>query len=123
MYLFYYDLPSSVLSLVLLPIKDPAIFYVLSFGYYPIIKFFIEKIRSKPIAYVIKGIVFTVAFSALFFIAVKFLAPESGLTKYLIFIYPIGLLVFFAFDYSFTKLSFSYVNNIRKRLGIDKLLK
>lgn len=116
-------LVSSVLGIVLLPIKDPAIFYVLSFGYYPIVKYFVEKIRVKAIPYVIKGAVFTAAFSALFYIAVKFLVPEAGLTKYLIFIYPAALLVFFVFDYSFSRLSYSYVTKLRKRLGINKLLK
>ena len=114
---------TTALSLLLLPIKDPALFYALSFGYYPIIKLLIEKITYRPISYLLKGIVFTAAFSVLFYIAVKFLVPGTNLMKYLIFIYPAALVVFFVFDYALSKLIRSYVFNLRKRLGIDKLLK
>lgn len=116
-------LVASVLSFLLLPVKDPAIFFTLSFGYYPIIKLLIEKLPSKPVAYVLKGLVFTAAFTVLFIIAVKILVPQVGLTKYLIFIYPCALAVFFVFDHAFSRLIFSYKGYLRKRLGIDKFLK
>ena len=122
-YAFMIYAAASVLALLLLPVKDPAIFFALSFGYYPILKLLIEKIKNKIVAYALKGCVFTAAFSALFLIAIKFLVPNANLTKYAIVWYLFGLLIFFAFDYAFSKLIRSYFFSLRKRLGIDKLLK
>lgn len=113
---------ASFLSFILLPVKDPAIFFAASFGFYPIVKALLEKIRSK-ISYLYKGLVFTAAFAFLYFVAIKFLAPQVDLMKYLFIIYPVALIVFFIFDYAFSKLTHSYCNYLRKRLGIDKLLK
>jgi len=114
---------SSALAILLLPVKDPALFYALSFGFYPIIKLIIERISIKPVCYLLKGAVFSASFFILFFIAVKVLVPESDLMKYLVFIFPAALAVFFAFDFAFSRLIRSYAFNLRKRLRIDKLLK
>ena len=47
--------------------------YVLLFGYYPVLKAYIERIESKVLQYVIKFAVFNAAVLAVYFITVKIL--------------------------------------------------
>lgn len=50
----------AILSLFMLPDKECALMYSMFFGYYPLIKFEIEKIHSKIISYLLKIFVFNV---------------------------------------------------------------
>ena len=113
----------SLISFFLLPVKDPLLYYTAFFGFYPIIKALTERL-NKAMAYIIKGAVFTASFFAVLFLGIKLIAPEVKLETYLVIIgYAVLLAVFYAFDYALTKLILSYNSRIRKRLGIDKLLK
>lgn len=48
----------SLLSFLLVPDKECVLMYALFFGYYPIIKASIEKIKIKPLVYIAKFLVF-----------------------------------------------------------------
>ena len=41
----------SVLAFLLLPVKDPLLYFAGFFGYYPILKSVIEKIKIKPLSF------------------------------------------------------------------------
>ena len=56
----------SVLSLVLLPQKSPAVVFALYAGYYPILKSYLERL-PRVISFVLKIAEFNLAFSALIF--------------------------------------------------------
>ncbi len=114
---------TATLAFLLLPNKDPMLYFSCFFGYYPIIKKLTEYL-NKPLGYLLKGLTFTAAYAFVAFIGIKFIAPQAlELLKYIFIVYPVVLLVFYAFDYALTKLLRYYEINLRKRLGIDKFLK
>lgn len=52
---------SALLCFMLIPEIEANLFYVFFFGYYPIVKELIERIKPKPLAFVIKLAVFNIA--------------------------------------------------------------
>lgn len=54
-------LATSILSLILVPDKESALIYILFFGYYPLIKRPIEKIKHKIFSIILKFAVFNVS--------------------------------------------------------------
>ena len=113
----------SILAFLLLPVKDPLLYFAGFFGYYPIVKNLAEK-ANKVLSYVIKGVAFSVAFVAIYFVGIKFFAPEVTIKPTIVFVaYLVLLIVFYLFDYALNKLTVSYINRLRKRMRIDDLLK
>ena len=55
---FYVYLAVAVLSMLFVPDKETALMYTLFFGYYPIVKPFIEKIKIKVIPFILKLLLF-----------------------------------------------------------------
>ena len=110
---------TSILALILLPIKAPAIYYALFFGFYPILKEKFEKQR-KLICWVLKEIVFNVCLVALGFITVFFAtAGENELfSSYPLLAAFVALaeVVFVVYDIALTRLISFYIISIRNRL-------
>ncbi|MBE6577785.1 MAG: hypothetical protein E7653_06575 [Ruminococcaceae bacterium] len=109
---------TSVLAILLLPNKTPAIEYALFFGFYPILKEKYEK-RRAPIAWVLKELTFNIALVAVFF-ALKFVVLGNAVIP--MYFYVIGLvlleLVFVLYDLALTKLITYYLCSLRKRFKI-----
>ncbi len=59
----------SILSFIVVPEKETVLMYVLFFGYYPIIKSCVEKIKPKPFVYAVKFLIFNSAVAAVELIA------------------------------------------------------
>lgn len=57
-YAFYVFLAVSVLSMLFVPDKETALMYALFFGYYPIVKPLIEKIKVKVLPFLLKLLLF-----------------------------------------------------------------
>ena len=75
-------LVTSILSLILLPIKTPAIFYALFAGFYPILKEKLEKL-SRPISWLLKLVVFHLCLGLIFLILKLFLPSALASSMYL----------------------------------------
>jgi hypothetical protein len=109
---------TTVLSLILLPNKTPAVFYAIFFGFYPILKEKLEKL-NKITSWVLKEITFNVclvlmAFAAYFFITVG----DNALLNSPIIIAGIALLaelVFILYDVALTRLISFYLVSLRHR--------
>ena len=105
---------SSIIGFFLLPINI-ILLYILFFGIYGIIKFYIEKINKLPLEIIIKVIFFNIIFFISFFIFNSFISIE--ITKL-----PIGLfivvaqIVFLVFDYALTLLISFYLERIHSKL-------
>lgn len=52
---------TSILSLILVPDKESALVFILFFGYYPIVKDFLEKIRPKFLSVILRFAVFNIS--------------------------------------------------------------
>ena len=110
---------TSVLSLILLPVKTPAAFYVIFFGFYPILK---EKIERRPrlLQWVIKEAIFNVALVIMGF-AVYFLSTTGDnllLENPLIIAATVVMaeLAFVLYDIALTRLISFYIIKLRGRL-------
>ena len=106
---------TGVLSLILLPNKTPAAMYVVFLGYYPIIKEKLEMLK-KPIAWLLKELVFKAALVALLLI-VKFLLMPTVNDPWWLYVVVIVLAqaVFILYDIALTRLITFYLIKLRHR--------
>lgn len=65
---------TALLSFLIVTDKEAALLYTAFFGYYPIIKALIERIRSRVVQYIVKYAVFNVCMIASFYIAIRLLS-------------------------------------------------
>ncbi len=107
---------TGILSIILLPQRLPAAMYILFFGFYPIVKEKIEKLKSRVAQWAIKEVIFNVCLIALML-----------LSRYILYLDVDGLLVFEAvffllangtfviYDIALTRLISLYVFRLRKK--------
>ena len=110
---------TSFMSMLLSVDKSSAILFIMLLGYYPMLKFKIERIRLKSVRFLIKMIIFNVAVIAAFFITMKlFEIPEQSLVWFGISV-PVIMLVmgnftFIIYDRCITNLCYIYFYKYRK---------
>ncbi len=109
---------TGILSLILIPQKTPAVFYLLFFGYYPILKEKLEK-RPKVVAWVLKEVIFNVALVLILLLS-HFLLTASGTTPILLYVAFAALseILFPVYDIALTRLISLYLYRLRKRFRI-----
>ncbi len=115
----------SVLSLLLLPNKSPAILFVGLFGYVPISKFFFEK-KMKKWAWLPKVLVFNLLFGAIVYFGAELMGFSTeniwGIPAFVFYIvyFIFANIVYVLCDILFTRLSriyfYRYRDKIRKYL-------
>ena len=116
----------AVLSLLFAADKEAALLFVLFFGYYPVLKSFLERISNKVLSWISKFAVFNVAVVACFFLAVNFLQlPEDSFTVFGIYLpwvfLILGNAVFLIYDIALSGLVATYVEKLHLR--VTKTLK
>ena len=105
---------SSIIGLFLIPINI-ILLYILFFGIYGIVKYFIEKINNMPLEILFKFIFFNIILFISFFIFKTFISIQ--ITKL-----PIGLfwimaqVVFLIFDYALSLLITFYLEKIHTKV-------
>ncbi len=87
----------AILSFFITPDKEAAIFFTFFFGFYPILKDTLEKIKSKILKWLLKFVVFNIAIVIIYQLTVKLLGTvdlieEFGFMKQ--FMLP-GLIIMF----------------------------
>ncbi len=106
--------------------KESSLCYILFFGYYPIIKAVIEKIRSTVLEWIVKLGVFNIAFAAILLIGTFVFGLDAGdmgeFGKYTaLVLFVCGNIMFLAYDVCISRLVALYVakyrNKIRKYIG------
>ena len=115
-------LVATVISLIILPIRDPAYYFAAFFGYYPVIKSFSERFK-KGLEYTIKIVSFSTAFIFLTLLYKIVLAPEINLSWYPIPVFIAGIVVILVYDCAMTLCITEYISKLRKLLKIDHFLK
>ncbi len=116
---------SSALTILLCE-KEAMLMYVFIFGYYPILKAFIERIKKPILEWLIKMLFFNlVIISVYLFIAGLFgidLSKEIAIGKYMEYIIlAMGNIVFVVYDITVSRMASFYIYLIRPK--IHKLLK
>ena len=114
---------TSILSIILLPQKSPAIFYACFMGFYPIIKSYLERINSALVRWIIKLVVGNAALALMFILMSLFLPDEFEGGWLMLVTYLLGIIAFLMYDVALSKLITLYFVRIRDRIKIYKFLK
>ena len=115
----------SVLSLLLLGNKNPAIYFVLFFGFYPILKEKIEKL-NKVVSWILKETVFIVSVCviAVAGVFVTSMGNEELIQKalqqpiFIAVVFVLSEIVFVLYDWALTRVITFYLIKLRYRLKI-----
>lgn len=111
---------TSLLALLLLPQKSPAIFYSLFLGFYPILKEKIER-RSRLFSFLFKLLIFHVCLGCIYFVFKLFLPgvlDEGSMLWLGAVLYFLSLLCFILYDFALTRLITFYLLRLRKNFRI-----
>lgn len=111
----------SLLALLISADKEAVVYFIMFFGFYPIIKNFIERLRSKSIQYVLKYAVFNVCIIGAFFAATFiFNVPADSFTVFGFYVpwafLLAGNVFFLLYDRCVTVMVIYYVKKIRTKL-------
>lgn len=109
----------SILSFLVVADKEAAVMYALFFGYYPIIKGFIEKNTKTVLSWIIKYIIFNIAIIGSYFIVTRLLDigfDDMGLFgKYALpALLALANIVFSIYDVALTRLVSMYLYSWQK---------
>lgn len=112
----------SVLSFLLLSDKEAALYYAVFLGFYPIVKNFIERIKSRVLQYVLKFSAFNVCMVLAFYLSVFVLSiPKESFSingHYLPLVFlALGNVAFIIYDFCVTKVVTIYLLKIHKLLS------
>ena len=112
---------TSLLSVLLLPNKFPVAVYLFFAGFYPIIKEKLEgKIKPRVLSYVLKLIIFNLAFAAIAAVSIFVLRLPMEGDWLLPALFALGNLTFVVYDLALTRLITMYIVTIRPRLTFLK---
>lgn len=113
-------LVTSILSLILLPIKPPAVFYALFFGFYPILKEKLERL-SGFVSWILKLVIFHLSVGVMWGVFKLFIPSaleDMGMGWMLLALYALGLVCFVLYDIALTRLITFYLFRLRKLFRI-----
>ena len=105
----------SILAFLLIPDKFCVLMFAVLFGLYPMVKSLIERLRRRPLEYVLKLVFFNLAFTVLYVVmknAVLASLPEVFSVVWVL--YLAGNVVFLLYDFSFGKLIGAYTARIQR---------
>lgn len=114
---------TSILSLVMLPQKTPAIFYACFMGFYPIVKSFIERTNKAWLRWLVKLVVGHAAIGLMFLFMSIFVPEDFNGDGLIIVTYALAISAFVLYDIALSKLITLYFKMIRERIKIYKFLK
>lgn len=110
----------AILSFFITPDKEAAIFFSVLFGYYPVLKDAVDKMKAKLIAWIIKLVVFDAAMILIYYITVYVFGTidifeEFGfLGSFMIPVLIIAMnIIFLLYDYCLTVIKEAYVKWFR----------
>lgn len=108
----------SVLSLLLIPNKLPAIFFTLFFGFYPIIKEKLER-KNKIISWILKEIIFNICLALIMLLYIFLFFESTGISIPMPWLIVAAVIlckfVFVMYDIALTRIITFYVIKLRHR--------
>lgn len=106
---------AAILDFVLLPTKFCAMLYAVLFGLYPLIKALIERLRRRPLEYLLKLVFFNLALSLLYFVMrAAVLDSLPSVFSRLEILYLAGNIVFLVYDFGLSKLIGFYIARVHR---------
>lgn len=115
-WLFY--IASSLLALLLIPMKSIALLYAMLFGIYGIVKGYSERVHDRAIVIVLKLLFFNLSLFIIYKIATAFLPNELIIsTRWApVLLWLAAQVAFLVYDYAYTLFLRLYHNRIRRIL-------
>lgn len=103
----------SLLSIIIVPDYEVKALFIAFFGYYPIIKFKIEKISSKYLQYILKLAIFSSTMSISYLVLINIVGVQGLVEEFSSGIINMGMLLvggatFLVYDFSLAKYVFFY---------------
>lgn len=110
----------ALLSLLITPDREAALFFILFFGYYPIIKAKLETIKLRLLEWVVKLIIYNVGVVGAFLLAINIFGMNQVMDELGKYGIPLFMVVanitFVVYDIALTRLISQYLAQIRPRL-------
>ena len=109
---------TAILAFLLVPDKFCVLLFGALFGLYPMMKSLIERLRKKPLEYVLKLAFFNAAFTAVYLVmsaAVAASLPQV-LGSSVWVLYLAANVVFLLYDYGFSKLIALYIARVQRAI-------
>jgi len=107
---------TSVLGFIISPLRGNVLVYCLFFGYYPILKGFIERLRPIYLEWILKLILFNISLTAaLMLYRAGFLVAVTIPDIAVLLIYAAANLAFIVYDIGFSKLTAFYIYRFKRR--------
>ena len=110
----YVYIISCALGLLLIPDKSAPLLYILFFGFYPVVKSLIERVKGAPLQWILKLLVFNISFTVIWFLLRKLIFESSDNPPGILLLYLGGNIVFALFDYGFSKVIWLYIDRVSK---------
>lgn len=112
---------SAIISLLILPQKNAAIWYLFIFGHYGVTKSAIERISRVALEWAAKAAVYTAAFFILYVFLPKAFAALTDLIPFgLVPVYFVGIAVFALYDIGFSRLIGLYLRRVARSFGKEE---
>lgn len=107
----------SLLSFFFCPSKLAAVYYILFFGYYPVVKRYIEMLPGKPLRWILKYALFDASMAAAIGLTILIggMPKEFNSTWYIVFLIAVFNITFLVYDFALTRMIVLYVYKIRKK--------
>lgn len=106
----------SILSLFIVPEREAVLMFIVLLGYYPIVKELMERIRSRPVQYVLKLLLFNVTvvggmlFSAYILGMSELLSGMNDFGRYTAVVLLVaGNVIFVVYDFLLTRYTALYI--------------
>ena len=105
----------SILAFLMVPDKFCVLLYGVLFGLYPMIKALIERLRRRPVEYLLKLAFFNAALTVLYLVMrAAVLASLPQALSVIWVLYAVGNVVFLLYDYGLSKLIGAYLARIHR---------
>ena len=112
----------AILSIFIAPDREAALLFAVFFGYYPIARLLIERIRLRPLVWVCKFALFNLALGGLYGASVALLGTEQLIASFgevrqygLATFWILFNITFVAYDFALKQLFLCYVGWFRPR--------
>lgn len=109
----------AILSFFVAPNKEAAVLFALLFGYYPILKSALEKIKSRAAEWTVKILIFNLALAAGYFVLIHLMGMTELLPKMeyaVLALLVIGNAAFVLYDIALSRVIWFYCKNIRPKI-------
>lgn len=103
---------SSIIGLLIIPL-DIMIPFILYFGIFGLVKFYIEKLKNIPLEILLKLVFSNIMLFIGYFIFISFAGPIPALPLWILLI--VAQVAFIIFDYALTLIITFYISKFNKR--------